>query len=138
VEEKKPSGFYELPHTADWAILVWGEDFESLLNQAVAGMYALMQVHLGTDHSIEREFYIEAQDHEGVLVGALNEILFLGESENIGCQQIFYSPKGEIHWFRVKCAPIHSRMKDIKAVTFHNLAIRERQGGIEVSLIFDV
>jgi len=35
-------------------------------------------------------------------------------------------------------APVGSPGKDIKAVTYHNLAIRKTERGLEVNIVFDV
>jgi SHS2 domain-containing protein len=38
----------------------------------------------------------------------------------------------------VEGAPIQTQSKEIKAVTYHNLEIRETSRGLEVSIVFDV
>jgi SHS2 domain-containing protein len=39
---------------------------------------------------------------------------------------------------QVESAPIASLAKEIKAVTYHNLAIRQTERGLQANIVFDV
>jgi len=130
-------GYREIAHTADWGLQVWAPDLLSLLETAAQGMYALMDMRLANEPRISSQIDLESSDIEGLLVQFLDELLFLGYQNQAydrfylhldGCHLV-----GSLHG-----APIAKQMKEIKAVTYHNLAVAATSTGYEVSLIFDV
>lgn len=133
------SGFQEIEHTADWALHVWAPDLASLLVKAAEGMYALSQVRLEEGKTTRRRIELEAQDAESLLVAFLEELLFFGEQEDVGFNRFEVNVEGRYALTAgVEGGKIASRKKEIKAVTFHHLAIREGDEGFEVDVVFDV
>jgi SHS2 domain-containing protein len=132
------AGFREVEHTADWELAVWAPDLAGLLEQAARGMLALAGVVLADGPRTERRVRIAAADPEGLLVGFLEELLYLGEADGLAFDrfdiQIF---EGAVE-ARVEGAPIARQVREIKAVTWHNLAVREGPRGLETSLVLDV
>ena len=131
-------GYREIEHTADWELEVWGADLSSLLEQAALGMYALLGLRLAEGPRERRSFEHEAPDAESLLVEFLNELVFLAESEGLG----FDSFELKIHGNRLEAAlegtPIAAQRKEIKAVTYSRLEIRESEGGLTTRVVFDV
>ena len=132
------SGFHERPHTADWALDIWAPDLISLLEQAARGMYALMQAHVQTGPRETYRFEIAAPDRETLLVTFLSELLYFTHRDEVGFDSFDLSDNGERLAAEVEGAPIDSIAKEIKAVTFHNLAVRETERGLEATVVFDV
>jgi SHS2 domain-containing protein len=132
------AGYKEIEHTADWALLVWAPDLPTLFVQAAIGMGALAEVKLDESQKIARSFTCSANDTETLLVAFLEELLYIGEQENIGFYQ--YSLKVDRTRLEAKAvgAPILSRKKEIKAVTFHGLEIVQNENGYQVEIVFDV
>jgi SHS2 domain-containing protein len=132
------AGYREIPHTADWELMVWAPDMVSLMLKAAQGMYALSGTTLSSDPRSSREFEITYLDHESLLVDFLSELLFYAEDQEFGCDQF------EIEFSETSCtiqaygAPIMTQAKEIKAVTFHKMQVRETENGLRVNIVFDV
>ena len=131
--------FEEIEHTADWAYRVKGENLAELLIQAALGLYSLVGMELVPGSRIRRSIQLKAIDRESLLVAWLNELLYFHESEGLGFEQIKIQELDETSiQAQVTGAPTQQWLKDIKAVTYHNLAIRETESGLEVTLVLDV
>ncbi len=135
----KMMGYEEVTHTADWALRVWAPDLPGLLTEAARGMYALMGARSGPGPRARRTLSVEAEDAETLLVEFLSEVLFWVESEGLVFDQFTIHMEGEFT-ARVEAegAPYASLNKEIKAVTYHNLQVRETRRGLEVEIVFDV
>ncbi len=132
------AGYKELEHTADIALRVWGEDFFTILRQSAEGMYDLMGVVLNCLSPQKAIIRIEKADREIQLVDFLNELLYLVEDKStIFTSFVFISDEGGIN---VQAAGY--KLKDIrriiKAATFHQLKVIEKNTGLETSITFDV
>ena len=132
------SGYEELEHTADIALRVWGEDFFTLLRQSVNGMYDLMGVDVELTVLKKIKFKIEDNSQEIQLVDFLNEVLYLVEDEHARYDLFIFNKVEEGIIVQASGYGVRSLQQNIKAVTFHNLAIEETDSGLEVSITFDV
>jgi SHS2 domain-containing protein len=133
-----PAGFQEIAHTADWELYVWAADLNTLLEQAARGMYSLMATRLQSSPRQRRGFEIHYLDNESLLVSFLAELLLLSELENLGFDTFDLQIESERLIADLSGAPIESIAKEIKAVTYHNLAIRNTASGLEANIVFDV
>lgn len=131
-------GFHEIAHTADWALRVWAPDLSGLLVEAACGMTALMDIEFNGTQLVQRSIELFAEDAESLLVAFLSELLFIGESEGIGFSQAQLSIHGCQLNGELVLQQIKSQSKEIKAVTYHNLAIHETENGLETVIVFDV
>ncbi len=131
-------GYVEIAHTADWAIKVWAPDLAGLLVEAARGMVALMEFTFEGPKLADRQIELGAEDAEELLVSFLSELLFIGESEGIGFVNAHISLQGYHLSAIVDPRKILSQRKEIKAVTYHNLVIRECAEGLETVIVFDV
>ena len=134
----KEAGYREHEHTADWELEVWAPGFPGLLKQAAEGMYALAQTTLETSPRTSRTITINAPDAESLLVDFLGELLYLGEEQGLAFDRFDIEIDGDILRATLEGAPIRFQAKEIKAVTYHNLSIRETQRGLEARIVFDV
>ena len=132
------AGFSEREHTADWELEVWAPDFPGLLEQAAQGMYSISGLRLKKEPRQEREIQLTALDREGMLVRFLAELVNLGEQEHLGFDVFQFTLEGDRLSVGMEGAPIASQDKEIKAVTYHNLCIRETDEGLAVNIVFDV
>ncbi len=132
-------GFREIPHTADWALHVWGADLHELFGEAARGMITLAGARLAEGRRVKRTVEIEAPDVESLLVAFLSEVLYFMEQEHLGFD-VFHILEVEGQKLRAELegAPLLSLTKAIKAVTFHNLNVRRTDRGYEVEIVFDV
>ena len=132
------SGYQEQPHTADWALTVWAPELIELLQQAARGMYALMHARLQAEPREAYRFEIAAPDRETLLVMFLAELLYFTQRDNVGFDRFDLMLEGDRLTAEVEGAPIEKIAKEIKAVTYHNLAVRETERGLEATIVFDV
>jgi SHS2 domain-containing protein len=138
MNEQPEAGYQEVEHTADWQLEVWAPDLPLLFEQAALGMYALSDTRLEPEARLTREIELQGQDPESLLVSFLTELLYLGESQGLGFDGFDLQINGAYLFAQVEGAPIQTQSKEIKAVTYHNLEIRETSRGLEVSIVFDV
>ena len=131
-------GHQEQPHTADWALDVWSSDVVGLLQQAARGMYALMHARLLAEPREAYRFEMAAPDRETLLVTFLSELLYFTQRDGVAFDRFDLNYDGERLSAVVEGAPIESLVKEIKAVTYHNLAVRETERGLETTIVFDV
>lgn len=136
--ETNQSGFRERAHTADWALDVWAPDLLSLLGEAVRGMYALMGVALAAEPRVSREFQLPLSDPESLLVSFLSELLYLGERDGLGFDRFALTQDDSTFHCYLWGASIAAQTKEIKAVTYHQLQIRQENGYFSVTITFDV
>ena len=132
------AGFRELDHTADWALRVWAPDLPALFRQAATGMFQLSGVELKPQPRVQREFSLQAQDSEGLLVSFLSELLYYGEREGLGFDDFDIQISDHSLVARVSGASFAERKKEIKAVTYNDLAITPIPEGFEAVIVFDV
>lgn len=138
------SPYREVDHTADWSLQVWAPTLEELFVDAARGMYALAgapQRLAGAPgpEGARRQVRVQGFDPETLLVGWLQELLYLTETEHIVFDdfQVHELSSAELV-AEVGGRPAEQLDKVIKAVTYHNLAIRRAESGYEVTLVFDV
>ena len=135
---KKHTGFQEIEHTADWEIKVWAPDLTSLLTSAAQGMYQLSNTVLAEGPQVVRDFEISFDDQETLLVDFLSELLFLGEQQGVAFDDYLFEVRDKLIRVQVLGAPIDHQAKEIKAVTYHGMKILEKEGSLEVNIVFDV
>ena len=134
----QPAGYRERPHTADWALDVWAPDLATLLQQAAMGMNALMGLQLRSDSRITRRLDLPAADRETLLVSFLTELLYFAGRDDVGFDAFDLTLNGDRLAADLSGAPIEAQAKEIKAVTYHNLEIRQTERGLEATIVFDV
>ena len=123
-----------LEHPADVGLLARGATQAELFENAAAGM---MEIAVEPDGVAEREqkrIVAEATDREALLVNFLQEVLWLLDGESwlagrVAVEQIsdtrvaataFGEPRNPTH---------HAMRLIIKAVTYHQLSVRQQSGG---------
>jgi SHS2 domain-containing protein len=132
------AGFIEIDHKADWAVKVWAADFIGLLTESARAMSILTGVHLKSEPRVSRQINLTGADHESLLVAFLSELIFLDEQEGLGFDTFDLIVNDYNLAGIIKGAEIASQIKEIKAVTYHNLVIRETNGRVEATIVFDV
>jgi len=136
------AGFEPLEHTADLKIRAWAPDLRGLIEQAALGMIALL-VEVPLEPVSQVEIRGAGENAEETLVDCLREILLLAELEGlmpVTAQVIGADERGAR--CSVGVVPVEEigehRGQDIKAVTYHDLRIRQLGDRLEVQIVFDV
>jgi SHS2 domain-containing protein len=137
------SGYESLDHTADLALRVWASGTRELIEQAAAGFIGLM-VDPDTVEP-EQEIAISATGvgPEELLVGWLNEILVAFDGQGIAPNRarVDFVSESEVRGrlYGQDFDPLHNDVRNaIKAVTFHDLAVKRMGDLLEVTVVFDV
>jgi SHS2 domain-containing protein len=135
---REAAGYREVEHTADWELEVWAADLPGLLEQAGRGMCALAGMRLQPQPRVSRRFSLQANDKESLLVSFLSELLYYLELEGIGFDQYWITVDGLSLQAELHGAPVASLDKEIKAVTYHGLLVRQTEGRLRANIVFDV
>ncbi len=135
--------FETFEHTADLGLRVRAADRTQLF--AEAGQ-ALLSVVVANPESLARRvrksLRIVGQDVEYLLFDWLNELLYLFESERLllGEFAIEWEPEG----FRATCwgelldRRRHELLREVKAITYHRLLVREEPDGWLAEWVVDI
>ena len=134
--------FEEIPHTADWSFRAFGKNIAELFENAAFAMFAMQDgLKCVSAGATETARAVEANgiDYESLLVNWLSELLYLQEShrETYPRLQIDELSPTALR-ARVFGAPYRKLDKLIKAVTYHNLEIKQTPNGWEAVVVVDV
>ena len=129
--------FEEIEHTADWSFRVRGKTFGQLLENAARAMHSFGRIE-AEGKSSTREIEVQGVDRETLLVNWLNEILYLEQRHDEIYDRFEIFEVSDTHLRATvygRSAPAGSH---IKAVTFHNLAVKQTSEGFEATVVLDV
>ena len=132
------SGYREIAHTADWELEIWAPNLLNLLEQAALGMYHLTGVQHSSERRIARQITLPNFESEILLIDFLNELLYLAEAESLVFDQFDMQIDGDKLHAKLGGTKIISMDKEIKAATYHKLAIRKTDQGLFANVVFDV
>jgi len=130
-------------HTADLGIEVFGRDEKELFSNAAFAIFDLIVDLGGVNASEVREVVANGSDREDLLVNFLREILYMINGERLLLKDFSVLELDSHHIAgEVKGEPFdserHSIKMEIKAVTYHQVAVRETKDGWRARMIFDV
>jgi len=135
---------YEIiPHTADIGIKAYGTNLSEVFKNTAYAMFDIIADLDGLTKSVEQPIEAEAANREELLVAWLGELLYNFYTKQI----IFFDFKiEELSDTRLKAQAFgrhigenRNRLKtEIKAVTYHELKIQEKEGKFTATVIFDV
>jgi SHS2 domain-containing protein len=134
--------FREIDHGGDIGIEARGSDLAGLLENATKGLLGLIcRGSVGQD--VERSIRVSSSSAEDLLVDWLCEVISLAGvyGEVYGAVRI--DSAGEWHARGVllgeKADPSKHELRfDVKAATYHRLAVERREGGYYGRVIFDL
>jgi SHS2 domain-containing protein len=133
------AGFEEVEHTADWAYHIWAPDHLQLFLQAAKGLYALVGAKFASNPFTSHTLSLQGIDYESLLIVWLNELLYFHSSQNLGFNHIHITRLApSVLEATLKGSAILQWQKDIKAATYHNLAITQTPSGWEATVVLDV
>ena len=131
-------GFEEFPHTADCALRAWAPNLASLFAEAALGLNSVAGAEIGSGVRVTREISLHEADAESLLVAFLTELVYSQEQEGLGFDRFQLRVSNCDLSGTLDGSRLVSVSKPIKAVTFHNLEIRESERGQEAEIVFDV
>ncbi len=129
--------------TADLTVDTWGKTLEETFEQAGIALFNSITPIEGVKKRESREFEIEADDLEALLFNFLDELLYIHEVDLI----VFSAFDLNIEKKRFRLHAIchgeffdlqrHSQGIAIKAVTFHQMSIKQDDKGWNLRVVLD-
>ncbi|MGD8226702.1 MAG: archease [Desulfobacteraceae bacterium] len=137
------SDYTLLDHTADLRIKVYGTDLKDLFKGAGR---ALMHLMVKTEIPNKTRFMkisVSGEDLADLMVRWLGEILYLFSGESLVVSSIRIESVSASHLeATLETFPfepeIHETLREIKAVTYHQIEVTEIANGWEAKVVFDV
>jgi SHS2 domain-containing protein len=129
--------------TADIGVVATGNSLREAFTNTASGLFSIMTE---TDKVEKRDalpFSAEGDNLENLLINWLNELIYLQEINDFFGKEVVIkefvekSLKGEI-WGEKIDRNRHILGTEIKAVTYHNLEIRDKNGNWMIKVIFDI
>lgn len=130
--------YHFIDHTADIGIRIVSDDVKSLFEDAALALVDIMGAGSAQGGKSER-ITVEGLDQVDVLVRWLQEILYRIEVEDLRISHLEIlelNPNGLTAIVAGTNSPTEL-LEEIKAVTYHNLEIREVDNHVETTIIFD-
>ena len=132
-----------IDHTGDLGMRVFGGDLRELFAHAAWGLFDLMTDAERIEPRISRDLTVEAIDLEDLLVRWLGELLYAYDTDRFLSAKVTFqvleptrlraSLSGET--FDAHRHPIDT---EIKAVTYHRIAVERLHSGWQAQVIFDI
>lgn len=131
--------FEEIEHTADLALLIRGATLPELFANAARAMFLQMTDLESIQPLVTRRVRLSGVDVESLLVGWLNELLFLSDTRHeVYTDFDIRSLSAQALKATVRGGPSRGETRMIKGATYHNLAVRAGPQGFEATVVFDV
>jgi SHS2 domain-containing protein len=143
VRPLKAKRFEILDHTADIGLIVYGKDIQTLFENAGEGFFHLITDLKKVEDRVERRIELKGEGLERLMVDWLTELLYLHEVEHLLLKEFEVECAGEKGLKgMVRGEPfqdgIHEIKTQIKAVTYHQIEVREDEKGWRARIIFDL
>ncbi len=137
--DQPADGFEFLDHPGDLKLRAWGRNLEELFANAATGMMTfLFGSGIANAQPYRTEMIeIEARDRETLLVDWLSELLYRATSEYHAYMGFRIHELTETKLKATVTAVAAEAVEDIKAVTHHELSVRNREGRWEATIVFD-
>ncbi len=135
--------FEILDHTADIGIIVHGENLKRLFENAGEAFFRLITDLRKVKGRIERRVNIGAESLDRLMVDWLSELLYLHDVENLLFKGFNVDSVGEDGLkAAVKGEPfqegVHVIKTEVKAVTYHQIEVRQEKRGWRAQVILDL
>ena len=133
--------FTELEHTADRAFVARGRNIGELFVHAAQAMFEPQPRNYHGPKRVERYVEVRGSDQETLLVNWLNELLYVSEHFQERYNGFEILDLADEHLRARLCGTQQNAsapLSKVKAVTFHNLAIRREGDEWVATLVVDV
>jgi SHS2 domain-containing protein len=131
-------GHRSVPHTADLAVEAWAADREGCIAEAVRGAVAgFAEIPAGLPQ-VRREYRLTAETGEGLLVAALEEVIFRAETAGELPVEVELGRDGRLRLAMVDAALVAQVGAVPKAVSWHGLELVGDSTGWRCRVTLDV
>ncbi len=134
--------FEILNHTADVGIIAYGSDMNEAFANAAKGLFSLITELDDVEEVAYRDIELTAPDQESLLVGWLNELIYLFDAENMLFKRFDIAQLSDTHlkarsYGHKVDSSRHKLKMGVKAATYHMLKI-DKSDGSKVQVLFDI
>jgi SHS2 domain-containing protein len=132
-----------LDHTADMGLIVYGEDLKSLFENAGEAFFHLITDLKKVKPRIERQINIGEESLDRLMVDWLSELLYLHDVESLLFKRFKIESVGEgglrgfVKGERFQ-EGVHVIKTEVKAVTYHQIEVQQKNGRWRAQIIFDL
>ena len=130
-----------LSHPADLKMRVWGKNQKELFINASRGMMAFLYSNCSKAGPLLKKpakINLKAADIKALTVDWLSELLYLSDAKNI-CFDRFNFKKITAREIQAEVFGCPAKaQRDIKAVTYHGLEIKQTKSGWQAVILFDI
>ena len=135
--------FRVLDHTADIGLVVYGEDLGALFENAGEAFFHLITDLKKVRVRVERRIHMGEESLDRLMVDWLSELLYLHEVENLLFKEFEVELVGEDGLnATVRGEPfqegVHVIKTGVKAVTYHRIEVRQKNGRWRAQIIIDL
>ncbi len=132
-----------LDHTADIGVIVYGENLKALFENAGEAFFHIITDLKKVKLRIEKHIVIEGESLERLMVDWLSELLYLHDVESLLFKKFNIESVGEGGLKAMaKGEPfeegVHAIKTEVKAVTYHQIEVRQEKGRWRAQVIFDL
>eukprot|EP01137_Pigoraptor_chileana_P015101 Opistho-2@70620 len=136
-----------LDHTADIQLHSWGDDMAAAFEHVILAMFDYMTDLdlVDIDESQTHTFEVEGHDLESLLYAFMDEFLYVFSTE-------FFVPREvkvvdlDTHAFRIRVTgkgetfdrAKHTQGTEVKAITYSNMQIHQKDGRADIYVIVDI
>lgn len=138
------TGFYKLiEHTADLGIEVTADDLKGIFVNSALALFDLMVGLEKIGGTAPKQFTVSGADHVELLVAWLNELLYVYSVEKLvfsRFEHVQLNPNRieAVGWGELLDPQRHELNIEIKAATYHGLALSKQNGIWKARIIFDI
>ncbi|MBN2142307.1 archease [Candidatus Woesearchaeota archaeon] len=139
-------GFEYLEHTADLKVKAWGNQLEKAFeNAALGGMNFIVDIKK-VEPKIKKKIMVRSKRLESLLYDFLEELLYLIDTDGFmfaGAQEMSIA-RGVGGDLELHCVALgdsyknYERKGDLKAITYSEMSIKEKDGGWEIIVVYDI
>ncbi len=138
-----PLTYQIIDHTADLGIIVKGHDVKQLFILAAQAMTDIMVEGDISEKTATRDVLVEGEDFPDLMVRWLGEILYLFEGENLIVNSMEIKSISPIQLKSTLTLTSfepesHEVLREIKAVTYHQISVNKVNDEWEARVIFDI
>jgi SHS2 domain-containing protein len=138
--------FNIVSHTADVAVELTAPDMQGMLETTTAALRFLIAGSTNLAPATEAEIMVSGDSLEHLLVRWVNELIFLYDARGqlaLSARRIQIRSGADGHRACAQVMMCNTREamlqpdSDLKAATFHNLAVASVDGGLKATLVID-
>jgi protein archease len=130
-------------HTADIGLIVYGEDLKALFENAGEAFFHLITDFKKVRCRIEKQIHIGGESLDRLMVDWLSELLYLHDVENLLFKRFKVESVGEDGLRAIVRGEsfqegVHVIKTEVKAVTYHQIEVRQKNGRWRAQVILDL